>query len=195
MAVRVAPSMDCSSQFASRRTRRPRAGTPMASPQQLENLKNLFLAAQTSEHIFPAMAACEACLETGWLTSTLGYEYNNLFGQKVSVDAPNPFLQVRLPTEEDIGGVVVNIWADFVWYPTKDKAFTDRMDLLVRLQDTFPHYKSALHAPAPETYIVEVSKSWSTDPDRAAKVLQIYNAHKSIFEASAMSVVNEGGDP
>jgi flagellum-specific peptidoglycan hydrolase FlgJ len=153
----------------------------MATSQQLENLRNLFLAAQTSDHIFPAAAACEACLETGWLTSTLGNEYNNLFGQKVSVDAPNLFLKVRMPTVEDIDGHPINTWANFVWYPTKDKSFTDRMNLLVRLQDTYPEYKAALHASNAETYVRAVSKRWSTDPLRAEKVLEIYHAHQSLF--------------
>lgn len=153
----------------------------MATPKQLENLRNLFLAAQTSEHIFPAMAACEACLETGWLTSTLGDEYNNLFGQKVSVDAPNPYLQVRLPTKENLGGHWIDTSANFVWYPTKAVAFTERMNLLVRLQDTYPEYKAALHAQNADDYVRAVSKRWSTDPDRAEKCLEIYYAHPSIF--------------
>lgn len=160
----------------------------MASPQQLENLKNLFLAAQSSEHIFPAMAACEACLETGWLQSELGNEYNNLFGQKVSVDSPNPYLQVRMPTKEDIGGQWVSTWASFVWFPTKTVAFTERMNLLVRLQDEYPAYKSALHAADPETYVTQVSKSWSTDPQRAQKVLEIYRAHQDVLNPNSLEV-------
>lgn len=151
----------------------------MATPQQLENLKSLYLAAQTSEHIWPAMAACEACLETGWLSSDLGNDYNNLFGQKQSLDPI--YLTVRMPTQEDIGGKVVDLWASFVWFPTKAVAFTERMNLLVRLQDEYPDYKCALHAADQETYITEVSKTWSTDPLRAQKVLEIYNAHKDIF--------------
>lgn len=155
----------------------------MATPQQLENLKNLYLSAVTSEHIFPAMAACEACLETGWLSSELGNDYNNLFGQKQSLEPI--YLSVRMPTQEDIGGKVVDVWASFVWFPTKAVAFTERMNLLVRLQDEYPAYKSALHAPDAETYIAEVSKSWSTDPLRAQKVLQIYHAHQDILTGVA----------
>jgi flagellum-specific peptidoglycan hydrolase FlgJ len=153
----------------------------MATPQQLDTLRMLVQEARQSQHIWPEMAACEACLETGWLTSTLGDEYNNLFGQKVSVDAPNLYLQVRMPTKEDIGGQVVNVWANFVWYPTKAVAFTERMNLLVRLQDMYPEYKAALHAQNADDYVRAVSKRWSTDPDRAEKCLEIYYAHQSIF--------------
>lgn len=153
----------------------------MATPQQLENLRNLFLSAQTSEHIFPAMAACEACLEMGWLSSELGRDYCNPFGTKVSVDVANPYLQVRMPTQEDIGGHWINTWANFVWYPTQAVAFTERMNLLVRLQDTYPEYKAALHAQNADDYIRAVSKRWSTDPDRAEKCLEIYYAHQALF--------------
>lgn len=153
----------------------------MATPQQLQNLRNLFLAAQSSDHIFPAMAACEACLETGWLSSELGRDYCNLFGQKVSKDSPNPYLQVRMPTWEVIGGHRINIMASFVWYPTQAVAFTERMNLLDRLQETFPEYKEALHAENADDYVRSVSKKWSTDPDRAEKVLEIYYAHPAIF--------------
>jgi flagellum-specific peptidoglycan hydrolase FlgJ len=151
----------------------------MATPQQLENLRNLFLAAQTSEHIFPDAAACEACLETGWLTSTLGNEYNNLFGQKQSVEPI--YLTVNLPTQEVQGGHTFNVTAAFVWFPTKAVAFTERMNLLARLQDTYPEYKAALHAQNADDYVRAVSKRWSTDPDRAEKVLEIYYAHKALF--------------
>ena len=151
----------------------------MATPQQLENLRNLFLAAQTSEHIFPAMAACEACLETGWLSSVLGNEYNNLFGQKQSVEPI--YLTVHLPTQEVQGGHTFNVTAAFVWFPTKAVAFTERMNLLLRLQDEYPDYKAALHAANADDYVRAVSRKWSTDPDRAEKCLEIYYAHPGIF--------------
>ena len=154
----------------------------MATPQQLANLRELYEQAKASQHIWPAMAACEACLETGWLSDELGKDYNNVFGRKVSVGAENPYQQVRLPTKEDIGDRVVSIWATFVWYPSKAESFTDRMALLERLQDTYPDYKAALHAATPEDYISSVSAKWSTDPDRGKKVLQIYHAHKDILQ-------------
>ena len=153
----------------------------MASAQQLENLKELYEAASNSDHIWPAMAACEACLETGWLTSELGRDYNNLFGQKQSVESPI-YTSVRMPTQEDIGDRVVSIWATFVWFPAKMLAFTERMRLLERLQDTYPEYKAALHASTAEQYILSVSSRWSTDKDRAKKVLEIYQAHKDILQ-------------
>lgn len=151
----------------------------MATPEQLASLKELYEQAKASEHIWPAMAACEACLESAWLTSELARDYNNLFGQKQS--ATPEFHTVRLPTEEVLNGHTFKIWASFVWFPTKASAFTERMKLLERLQDTYPEYKQALHAVTPEDYILFVSERWSTDPLRGKKVLEIYKAHQDVF--------------
>ena len=152
----------------------------MATPEQLASLKELYEQAKESQHIWPEMAACEACLESGWLTSELARDYNNLFGQKQSKEPK--YHTVKLPTEEVLNGHSFRILASFVWYPTKAEAFTERMALLERLQDTYPEYKAALHAVTPEDYILSVSKRWSTDPDRAKKVLQIYHAHKDSLQ-------------
>jgi flagellum-specific peptidoglycan hydrolase FlgJ len=126
-----------------------------------------------SGHVFPDMAACEAALECGFATSALAIKYNNLFGMK---QHEHPvYGTVVLPTKEFLnhGWVVVN--ASWVTYPDYASCFKDRMDTLQRLQHVYPHYGAALSATDPITYINEVSKSWSTDPDRAAKVIAIYN--------------------
>jgi flagellum-specific peptidoglycan hydrolase FlgJ len=169
----------------------------MASPEQLETLRELYQQAVMSQHIWPEMAACEAALESGWLTSELARDYNNLFGQKQS--ATPEFHTVKLPTQEYIGPKPataedkakkenwVRICPSFVWFPTKTAAFTERMSLLERLQTVYPEYKEALHAATPEDYISSVSKRWSTDPDRAKKVLQIYQSHKDIFAGLSSS--------
>lgn len=152
----------------------------MATPQQLANLRELYEQAMESEHIWPAMAACEACLESAWLNSELARDYHNLFGQKQS-KTPE-YHTVRLPTEEVLNGHTFKLWASFVWYPSKAVAFTERMKLLERLQDSYPAYKQALNAVTAEDYVSFVSEKWSTDPLRAKKVLQIYNAHKDILQ-------------
>ena len=166
----------------------------MASPEQLANLKELYEQAKASEHIWPEMAACEAALESAWLTSELARDYNNLFGQKQS--ATPEFHTVKLPTQEYIGPHPatdedkhdkknwVTIWQSFVWFPTKTAAYNERMSLLERLQGVYPEYKAALLAGTPEAYISSVSKRWSTDPDRATKVLQIYRSHRDILAGS-----------
>jgi len=48
------------------------------------------------------------------------------------------------------------------------------MSTLLRLSSAFPHYAAALNAKTAEEYVREVSRTWSTDPDRASKCLAIY---------------------
>jgi hypothetical protein len=55
------------------------------------------------------------------------------------------------------------------------------MALLERLSRAYPHYGAALKAATGEQYIAAVSLSWSTDPQRAGKVLEVYDAHADVF--------------
>ncbi len=48
------------------------------------------------------------------------------------------------------------------------------MDTLKRLSSSYPHYAEALAATDPFQYVRAVSKTWATDPDRAAHVIAIY---------------------
>jgi hypothetical protein len=55
------------------------------------------------------------------------------------------------------------------------------MALLHRLQQNYPAYARALSATTGELFIEEVSRAWSTDPQRAAKVLAIHRQHCASF--------------
>ena len=57
------------------------------------------------------------------------------------------------------------------------------MALLQRLSNTYPAYEAALNATTGEEFITAVSHTWSTDPQRAGKVLSIYDLHSSAFAA------------
>jgi hypothetical protein len=57
------------------------------------------------------------------------------------------------------------------------------MAVLQRLGRAYPAYAAALAAKDGATFVTLVSKRWSTDPCRAAKVLGIWHAHKSLFSA------------
>lgn len=131
-------------------------------------------AARAAGHIWPEMAACEAALESAWGSSELARADNNLFGTKQH--AHPVFGTHNLPTREWLhnGWVVVN--AEWVKYPTLADCFADRMATLKRLAPSFPHYAAALAATSGTQFVIEVSKSWSTDPKRADKVLAIYTA-------------------
>lgn len=134
-------------------------------------------AAQSAGHIFPKMAACEAALESGYGSSLLARQDNNLFGTK---QHSHPIYKtVNIPTKEFLRGQWVVVSAAWVNYPDLAACFADRMDTLRRLKNGYQHYANALAAADEYTYVKEVSGSWSTDPQRADKVIEIYHAYFS----------------
>jgi flagellum-specific peptidoglycan hydrolase FlgJ len=141
-----------------------------------DNQRNFLSRAQAeasrASHPFPAMAACEAALESSWGNSQLARDDNNLFGMKQHTHPV--YDTMNLPTREFVGGKWIETIAHWVKYPDWAACFADRLATLQRLSNAYPHYKAAIDAPDAETYIAEVSKTWSTDPDRAKKVLSIY---------------------
>ena len=133
-----------------------------------------FRAAKAAGHIFPELAACEAALESSYGQSQLAARDNNLFGMKQHL---HPIYGTHvLPTREFLRGGWVTINASWIVYPDWETCFQDRMRTLRRLAPTFPHYAAALAAESGTSYVNEVSRSWSTDPKRAEKVLAIYEA-------------------
>lgn len=128
--------------------------------------------AAVSGHLFPDYAASEAALESGWGESKLAREANNLFGMKCPQSYKGEF--VEMPTREYLRGAWAVVTARWVKYPDWASAFDDRMETLRRLAPKFPHYAAALAANDGETFVREVSQTWSTDPNRAAKVLKIF---------------------
>lgn len=162
-------------------------------------IHNAVSQATTSGHIFPEMAACEAALESAkqgvFGGSSLALRYNNLFGTKQHVVPV--YSTVYLPTQEYVtpeqakrlknAVLVTSIGAngkgtysyDAPWivYPDWAAAFGDRMATLRRLQNTYPHYKAALEATDPITFVNQVSQTWSTGQNRADSVIKIYHQY------------------
>lgn len=133
--------------------------------------------AEQSGHLFPVMAACEAALESGYGTSSLAIRDNNLFGMK---QHEHPVFGTEvLPTKEFLHSEWVVVNAEWIVYPTYADCFTDRMDTLVRLSPDYPHYAAALAAPNEIDFVTEVSKTWSTDPERAQKCIDIFQDYTS----------------
>jgi flagellum-specific peptidoglycan hydrolase FlgJ len=121
---------------------------------------------------WPDFIACEAALESGFGKSTLAREDNNLFGMK---QHRHPIYgTVALPTEEFLDGKMVRVSADWVKYPSRKECFADRMSTLRAMSPHYGHYAAALAAHDGPTFVREVSQTWSTDPNRAQKVLNIY---------------------
>lgn len=148
----------------------------------MNNSQRGFLDRATAEavkanHPFPRMAAAEAALESNYGRSELARAGSNLFGMKQHAHAI--YGTMTLPTREFVGGDWIAIAGAWVNYPDWRACFADRLATLERLSNAFPHYAAALRAPDAETYIAEVSKTWSTDPDRGKKVLSIYHDYQT----------------
>jgi len=139
---------------------------------QRQFLRLATAAAVKVNHPFPEMAAAEAALESSWGNSDLAREDNNLFGMKQHA---HPICgTVTLPTKEFLDGKWMACSANWVKYPDWSSCFADRLATLQRLSNKYPHYKAAINAPNAETFVTEVSRSWSTDPQRAQKVISVY---------------------
>lgn len=118
--------------------------------------------AEKANHPFPKMAACEAALESSWGHSQLAREGSNLFGMKQHAHAV--YGTMNLPTREFLDSAWHVVSANWVKYPDWASCFADRLATLQRLSNALPHYKAALNAQDPRSYVIQVSESWSTDP-------------------------------
>lgn len=135
-------------------------------------LKDTAVAAQAGGHTWPEYAASEAGLESAFGASKLAKLGNNLFGEKYH--AGSPYGELAIPTKEFLNGQWVTQNAYWVNYPEVKDCFEDRMATLGRLRHMYPHYNEALTAIDGDTFVRAVSKTWSTDPTRADKVLAIH---------------------
>jgi flagellum-specific peptidoglycan hydrolase FlgJ len=158
-------------------------------------LRQARAAARAAGHIFPDYAACEAALESTWGQSRLAREANNLFGQKQSADAPSGFATLSLSTQEFLHGRWVTVIAHWACFADQAASFRARMALLRRLEHSYPAYARALAATTGEAFIEEVSRAWSTDPQRAQKVLAIHRQHSASFLPLVPAFVAGSGQP
>lgn len=129
---------------------------------------------------WPGYVAAEAALESRYGQSQLATQANNLFGMKMHAGTP-PEQVLSLPTKEFVGGQWITIEAKWMKYADWEACFRDRQATLIRLAPTYLHYQAALDASDGETFVREVSQTWSTDPHRADKVLEIYNENLDVL--------------
>lgn len=134
--------------------------------------------AEDAGALFPSMQACEAALESGYGTSELAIQGLNLFGCKQHQHPE--YGTLNLPTKEFLDEKWVVCEASWVKYPTIADCFLDRMATLRLLAPHYPHYAAALRAPDAQTFVTQVSLTWSTDPQRGSKVIQIFNTYMSL---------------
>lgn len=146
-------------------------------------------AALAAGHVWPEYAACEAALESAkkgaFGESRLALEANNLFGQKQGKRRKLPYPTVSWNTWEDLngpapGGDVIQR-QEFLKFPDWQTCFKERMALLHALAPACPNYAAALAAPTGDQFIFAVSRTWSTDPARATKVLRIFRDYQPVL--------------
>jgi flagellum-specific peptidoglycan hydrolase FlgJ len=166
----------------------------------MESKRSAFLqqaaaAARAAGHLFPEHAACEAALESNWGQSRLAREGNNLFGQKQSHPPLAGSGTLEIETREYLHGEWVQVPAQWVKFANWAECFRARMALLEHLRHAYPQYAQALAARTGEAFVEAVSVSWSTDPDRARKVLSVYRAHSDAFKADPAQLGGNNAAP
>ncbi|MDR3734463.1 MAG: glucosaminidase domain-containing protein [Acidobacteriaceae bacterium] len=150
---------------------------------KVEFLAKAVAAARAAGHVWPEYAACEAALESGWGGSALAVQGNNLFGQKQAHPPLAGTETLELPTREFLHGEWVTVGAKWVKFADWSACFAGRMRVLRGLSAGYPHYAAALQAATGEEFVREVSKSWSTDPGRAEKVLGVWRGNFGVKAA------------
>ena len=142
-------------------------------------------AAQDSMRItgIPAsFTVAEAAVESGWGTSGLTIQAKNLFGVKADKSWTGPI--VVMQTREFLNGEWVMVPARWRKYDDWHGSIEDHAEFLVEN----PRYHAAFEQPAPgegenaaptgERFAQAVAAAgYATDPDYAAKIIQIMRAH------------------
>lgn len=149
----------------------------MTTPSQERFLTQAKAAAKTAGHPWPAAAAAEAALESGWGRSSSAREHNNLLGIK-----PPSWWQgatFTAPTTEVYDGRITPVVSGWAGFASWEECFACQVAILNRNKS----YAPALAAKTPEGYILAVSKVWATDPNRGPNIVRIYRAHKDLLEA------------
>jgi flagellum-specific peptidoglycan hydrolase FlgJ len=154
-------------------------------------LARALLAAKAAGHVWPEYAACEAALESAWGGSLLAVKCNNLFGQKEGHSAAG-YPHVAIATHEWDKEKKAFVPAEASWpiFPDWETAFRERMTCLqsARFEKSGALiYAAALAAYSGDSFIRLVSLHWATDPQRANKVLEIYNAHRAVLQSLTLT--------
>jgi flagellum-specific peptidoglycan hydrolase FlgJ len=156
--------------------------------QEKDFITDMAKAASEAQHPWPEYAACEIALESAFGQSELFKLANNGFGMKAHSSTMKDHI-LSLPTKEWVAQPPheVTIMAFWAKYDSISDCFKDRMGTLERLSQVkgksgqllYPHYLTALEATSGEVFIQQVSLTWSTDPYRGKKVLDIYQRFKA----------------
>ncbi|MDI4584862.1 LysM peptidoglycan-binding domain-containing protein [Oenococcus sp. UCMA 14587] len=124
----------------------------------------------TEYKILPSLTAAQAILESGWGTSTLASEYNNLFGIKGSYDDQT----VDMPTEEYYDGAYHEIDDYFRVYDSDSESITDYEELLTENS----RYSNLIGETSADTAAEEIYEDgYATDPEYTEELEEIISEY------------------
>ena len=127
--------------------------------------------------LFPSVAIAQACLETGFGSSTLGYPpVYNLFGIKAPSRAEEGSY-VTVWTTEYYDGNKVDIKDKFKKFDNYTEAFRYYAGLFTRSNWLSEHYKYVLSARTPQEACRALTGTYATDPNYADKLLNIIDQY------------------
>ncbi|WP_312184921.1 glucosaminidase domain-containing protein [Lactococcus raffinolactis] len=159
-----------------------------ASRDWVYNLIKAALPLASQGKIYPSVMVSQAILESGWGTSGLAVNANNLFGMKKSTDWTGAIYKVKTAevagkdmTVVDWTGKTISvkkgqtyyIIAEFKKYPTLSGSLSDYVTLMNTsnfrnvLRDRARNYKEAANN------LITAQYKYATDPDYAKKVISI----------------------
>ncbi len=155
----------------------------MANARQLAFLTEMLEAAKAAHHKWPAAAACEAAVETGW-GAHIPHGSNNVLGIKAYRGWTGPVISAA-GTEQNRDGSWTGPQADrWCVFASPKECFAEQMLIMQE-----PRYASAMRASAIEAYIVAECAVWSTGQAKGDEVLQTYEAHKDLLQSEDAPVV------
>jgi hypothetical protein len=129
-------------------------------------LLTAYAAAKSAGHIWPIFAACESALDSDFGTSVLAANANNVFNLRAPARVPS--IMAHGIWTQTVNGKQY----DWLKFSDLTQCFQVRMGKL----RNFSMYYQALRAKTGKDYILEVSKLWSQDPQRPARVFALVNA-------------------
>jgi flagellum-specific peptidoglycan hydrolase FlgJ len=154
----------------------------MPTPQQLNYLRTMYLAAKSANHPQPGPAAAEAANETGW-GAHVPAGSNNELGIKAYHGWKGSVVGAKGTEQNPDGswtGPQNDLWAVF---PSPEACFAEQWKIITtnRLKDGSLRYAKALEAKTPEEYIAAECPIWSTNQQKAQQVLLTYHSHLDIL--------------
>ena len=129
-------------------------------------------ASQVTTNIPASFVIAEAALESGWGSSQLFTQANNIFGVKADKAWTGPTLS--MPTHEFENGASVLVNALWRKYSDQLSCITDHAQFLLNNE----RYKPAFQTATVGGFVNAVAAAgYATDPQYASKIMEIVNFH------------------